>query len=594
MARKHIPAEISRRQKSSGSLPKLLLSLFFIFLFAFSVSPAFGNIGRSAYVEMLLKARGFDPAGKDALQMALDLDLVPMFPGKPGEAVTMKEAIVCAVHSLGLSSAAEIMADVPLPFRDGATLTPIEKGSVAVAVNMTPPLLKKNAPSLGPERLITSGEAGNIAAIVKAASKKLSLYASYSPVKGMTIQFNRRGIHDRPPRWRGVVAGFETREEAELFSGSLEAEGVQSTVDSWNYDWRVRSPLFDVYGPVRKFLEAAEGLGRRGTVFSSPANWNTAGGPWFWVMITLDPAKFFLRPIVAPGGLSALAPLSSMTYGTSAAINGGYFSTSGKEKGAPIGVIIDRGIMANPPYAGRTILGWNDENQAAFGQMDWKAEVHFADRGYMNITGINKAPGEGAAILYTPHFGETTPIYPGPVAELVLEGSVCREVRRQGGNPIPPGMRVISVYGSPARHLETLAPGDRVEIRQTVNDGAPYWSPMTNAIQAGPFLLSKGVFMEDGEKLSDSVLKKRHPRSVIGLTEKGQWFFFVGDGRDAVHSVGFTLAETADILKKSGAYYALNLDGGGSSTISGEGRILNRLSDGKERPVSYGVGAFLR
>jgi len=36
----------------------------------------------------------------------------------------------------------------------------------------------------------------------------------------------------------------------------------------------------------------------------------------------------------------------------------------------------------------------------------------------------------------------------------------------------------------------------------------------------------------------------------------------------------------------------LNLDGGGSSTLFAGGRILNVLSDGRERPVSYGVGAF--
>ena len=594
MVRSSNPADARLYSRLVKNLARSFLPLILLILLLPATTPAAGAVGKDAFAGMLLQARGYGTAGKDAFQAALDLNLVPMPEGRPDSPVTMREAIVYAVQSLGLASVAEVLADAPLPFKDVSNLKPIEKGSLAVALNMTPALLKKNVSSFGPNKNISLKEAQNIAAIVKSASKNLSVSAAYSPVKGMTVYVNRRGIHDRPPRWRGVVNGFDTREEAELFSEALAAEGVESTVDSWNYDWRVRSPLSEVYGPVRRFLEVSESLGRTGTTFSAPANWETAGGPWFWILIVFDPAKFDLRPIVAPEGLSFLAPLSSMIAGTSAALNGGYFSTSGKEKGAPIGVIIDRGLMANPPYQGRTILGWNEQNKAVFGLMDWRAEVHFPGGGFMNITGINKLPGEGAVLLFTSHFGDFTPVFPGPVVELVLEGSTCVEVRREGGNPIPPGKRILAVYGNPARLLDSLVWGDSVEIRQTINGGDPYWSSMTNAIQGGPFLLNRGEFLQDAEKLSDSIVNKRHPRSVIGLTDKGQWFLFAGDGRDALHSVGFTLAETADILKKSGAYYALNLDGGGSTTISVGRRVLNRLSDGRERPVSYGVGVFPR
>ena len=107
-------------------------------------------------------------------------------------------------------------------------------------------------------------------------------------------------------------------------------------------------------------------------------------------------------------------------------------------------------------------------------------------------------------------------------------------------------------------------------------------------------LLSNGDVLDGRESLSDSVVDHRHPRTAVGLTKEGRWFFFVGDGRNAVHSVGFTLDETARVLKSAGAVYALNLDGGGSSSIISEGAFWNVLSDGLERPVSYGVGAFPR
>ena len=583
------------RPYSSRTLKKSPLALLLLLALLFA-GEAFGaqTVRKDAFITQLFQARGFAaPAGeKDMVRAALELDLIPVPEGRLDAPITMKEAIVFAVHSLGLASVADVLSGAPLPFRDIGRLKPLERGYLAAALNMNPPLLRKGVTSFGPSKKLTPKEARNIAAIVRAARKGLSLSVKYSPMKGMTVQVNREGVHDRPPKWRAAVNGFDSREEAEFFRDALAEKGVEGTVDSQNFDWRVRSALSETYGPIRGFLAACESLGRNGVVFASPASWDTQGAPRFWVMVILDPARFDIRPVFAPEGLYALAPLSSMTTGAAAAVNGGYFSISGKERGAPIGAVIERGVMVNPPYKGRTILGWNGKNQAAFGQMDWRAEVHFPGGGFMDVTGLNRTVKGDGVILFTRHFGECTPVFSGPVVEAVLDGDTCVEVRREGGNPIPPGKRVLAVYGTPARFAESVTPGDRVRIVQTVNGGDPYWTSMTNAVQGGPFLVRKGVLSMETENLNDSIVNKRHPRSVIGLTEKGQWFFFVGDGRNAVHSVGFTLAETAEILKKNGVSYALNLDGGGSSTLYAGGRIMNVLSDGRERPVSYGVGAF--
>jgi exopolysaccharide biosynthesis protein len=81
---------------------------------------------------------------------------------------------------------------------------------------------------------------------------------------------------------------------------------------------------------------------------------------------------------------------------------------------------------------------------------------------------------------------------------------------------------------------------------------------------------------------------------VIGLTGKGKWFLFAGDGRDGTHSAGFTLQETAEILKAKGVAYALNLDGGGSTELLVGDKPLNSPSEKRERPISYGIGAKAR
>lgn len=573
----------------------LVILLLIIVLFSSPVQGA-QTVSREQFISQLFQARGFThPEGeKNLARAAIDLDVVPLPEGPLGSPVTIKEAIVWAVHSLGLQAMAEVLAPAPLPFKDISNLTPLERGYISAALNMNPALLKKGVTALGPSKSASPGEVKNILAIVRSAQKNLSLSASFSPVKGMTIKVHREGLYGRPPGWRAVANGFDSREDAEAFQDALAEKGIEGTVDSQNYDWRVRSAFTNTYGPIREFLQGCEELGRKGFVFSLPSNWDAPGSPRSWMMVVLDPAQFVIRPIFPSEGINALAPLGTMISGAVAAVNGGYFTVTSKERGAPIGAIIDGGVMVNPPYRGRTILGWNEGNQAAFGQMEWKAEARFQGLGYMDVTGVNRTVKSDGVVLFTHHFGPATPEFSGSVVELVLRGNVCTEVRQEGGNPINGDERILAVYGNAARHVASLKPGAQVEIAETMNSDDPHWTAMTNAVQAGPFLVRKGQVTMEDENLSDAIVSKKHPRSVIGLTDKGQWFFFVGDGRHGVHSVGFTLAETAEILKKNGVSYALNLDGGGSSTLYAGGRLLNVLSDGRERPVSYGIGAFPR
>ena len=241
-----------------------------------------------------------------------------------------------------------------------------------------------------------------------------------------------------------------------------------------------------------------------------------------------------------------------MAVGTAAAVNGGFFTIAGKEQGSPIGVLLTEGMFINPPYKGRTCLGWNDQNQAAFGHLECSTRVTFPNGGYMEITAFNREVKASGVVLFTSHFGQPTPLFKTQGIELLLDGNRIEEIRTSGGNPIPAGRRVLGVYGPSASLLSSLREGDILGIDQSLNGDDPYWGSMTQAIQGGPFLLRKGQIVMEDEKLSDSVVNRRHPRTVMGLTAKGQWFFFVGDGRRAVHSLGFTLQETAEILKKEG------------------------------------------
>lgn len=96
----------------------------------------------------------------------------------------------------------------------------------------------------------------------------------------------------------------------------------------------------------------------------------------------------------------------------------------------------------------------------------------------------------------------------------------------------------------------------------------------------------------------------RHPRTAVGINRAGtRLILVVIDGRQPGWSIGVTLPELADVMIRAGAWDAINLDGGGSSSffyIAGGHPnphglpVTNRPSDGSFRPVATHLGIRLR
>ena len=108
------------------------------------------------------------------------------------------------------------------------------------------------------------------------------------------------------------------------------------------------------------------------------------------------------------------------------------------------------------------------------------------------------------------------------------------------------------------------------------------------AIGGGPRLLREGQIEITGreERFLPDVLVGRAPRTAVGITASGEVLLVVADGRRAQESVGLTLEELARLMRDLGAVEAMNLDGGGSTTLVVDGMLLNNPSDGRERSVA--------
>ncbi len=140
---------------------------------------------------------------------------------------------------------------------------------------------------------------------------------------------------------------------------------------------------------------------------------------------------------------------------------------------------------------------------------------------------------------------------------------------------------VLIGRGQGAADLGVLKKGERARVTWSVHRNPEV------AITGNKVLLLHGV-----SRVVDD--RELHPRTAIGIDQDtGQILMLVVDGRQSF-SRGYTMVELANLMTALGAEDALNLDGGGSSTMlglrpEGDVDVLNSPSDGFERRVANGL-----
>lgn len=112
---------------------------------------------------------------------------------------------------------------------------------------------------------------------------------------------------------------------------------------------------------------------------------------------------------------------------------------------------------------------------------------------------------------------------------------------------------------------------------------------METAVGGGPVLLQNGgIKVTNNEELKfvGKAINDKHPRTAMGYTPDGRLILLVIEGRFPNKAEGATLTQEAQMLKEIGCREAVNLDGGGSSTllINGKRTITPSEKDG-QRPV---------
>ena len=190
-------------------------------------------------------------------------------------------------------------------------------------------------------------------------------------------------------------------------------------------------------------------------------------------------------------------------------------------------------------------------------------------------------------LIYRPYLSTDldTPQMVPPVSLTVTE------VSGAGNMKLDKNSVVLSGHGMAAKVLERVQVGDRVRLRETLGNETADEAELV--VGAGPSLVVEGKadVRSAEENIAYDIARGRAPRTAAGVKKDGTVILLVVDGRSS-SSAGMTLQELASYLVKLGAWQAVNFDGGGSSEMVLDGKILNTPSDGRERPVSVGLGVF--
>jgi hypothetical protein len=200
---------------------------------------------------------------------------------------------------------------------------------------------------------------------------------------------------------------------------------------------------------------------------------------------------------------------------------------------------------------------------------------------------------EGTA-LYTPRYGATTPrdttrfTTEAPMAAAGHRGDTLLFVRRGpvsavSGSAIPSDGAVLSAYGKGLRadEVRKMTDGDTVKILLAT---LPRTSATPAMIIGGwPRILRDGRDVTgDAASVEGTVstnAEKPHPRTAVGFSRDSSTLYILTvDGRSE-KSVGVTLGKLAEIMRRLGAWQAMNFDGGGSTTMVVDGKVMNVPSD---------------
>ena len=327
--------------------------------------------------------------------------------------------------------------------------------------------------------------------------------------------------------------------------------------------------------------------------------------PGGWVdqgFLTVDLANPAITTDELSGKVSTVAPLTEHAddVGAVAGVNGDFFDIG--NSGAPLGGIVQNGQLIKSPNGG---TGWNHAGVGKDGigrlvDLTLEASATFGGATHV-VNGLNVASAGVAnpLLAFTPAWGTYSRSHALGTAtnkaEALISGGkvVSTDPATAGASEIPADSFYLVGAGTSADLIRTLTVGQDVAFTYGLKDAVA--KDLQFAIGGNQYLMRDGVRVPDAQ-LDPSLA----PRTAICFKDDGRTMILaIVDGRQTVVP-GVSLRDLARIMEDRGCVQAMNLDGGGSTTLVtrplGETKtvVRNTPSDGAQRNDPNGVGVFVK
>ncbi|MFF4753686.1 phosphodiester glycosidase family protein [Streptomyces sp. NPDC002514] len=303
-------------------------------------------------------------------------------------------------------------------------------------------------------------------------------------------------------------------------------------------------------------------------------------------------------PVACGGPLSAAAERA----GAVAGVNGEFFDI-GNSNAALGGEVQDGKFLKTADISGRQHVGVSDNGIAQLVDLTVDATAKFAGTDH-KVLSINAANGGGipadGMVAFTSAWGDysrnrgLTGVTDDQIAEALVENGKVVSVKANGpagSGTVPDDGFVLVGRGAAATALRALQPGDPAALSYALADQAA--KKMKFALGHGGTIVSGGQVVKG---LDTSVA----PRTALGFKDGGKTLVLATwDGPGGTGKGGVGIDKEARDLAAMGVETAVNLDGGGSTTVvaralgEDDATLRNAPSDGHERNDPNGVGVFV-
>ncbi|GII47321.1 hypothetical protein Psi02_37450 [Planotetraspora silvatica] len=303
-------------------------------------------------------------------------------------------------------------------------------------------------------------------------------------------------------------------------------------------------------------------------------------------------------PVASGGPLSAAANKA----GAVAGVNGEFFDI-GNSNAALGGEIQDGQLIKTADIGGRQHVGVSDDGIAQLVDLTVNTTANFTGADH-KVLSINAANGGGVPadglIAFTSAWGDysrnrgLTGVANDQIAEVLVEnGSVVSVTPNgpAGSGAIPAGGFVLVGRGAAATAIRALRPGDPATLSYALAD---------DVAKTMKFALGEGGTIVSGGQVVGGLDTSIAPRTALGFKDGGHTLVLATwDGPGGTGKGGVGIDEEARDLAAMGVQTAVNLDGGGSTTMvaralgEDDATVRNVPSDGQERSDPNGVGVFV-